>query len=84
MIHRADKLADILASLDKRFGSVVIKPVLPRANKAAKRVIVTARLDGRAPLAILAPLVLHDDGDNPHTIEADDILRGRAVIDMAG
>ena len=84
MIHRADKLADILAALDKRFGSVVIKPVLPRANKAAKRVIVTARLDGRAPLVILAPLVLHDDGDNPHTIEADDILRGRAFIDMTG
>lgn len=82
LIHRADKLADIVAALAPSFGSIVIKPVLPHAGRDAKRVLVTARLGGRAPLRLLAPLVLHDDGPGPHTPEADAILRGRAVIDL--
>ena len=82
LIHRADKLADIVAALAPSFGSIVIKPVLPHADRDAKRVLVTARLGGRAPLRLLAPLVLHDDGPDPHTLEADAILRGRAVIDL--
>lgn len=81
-IHRADKLADIIAALSPSFGSIVIKPVLPHADRDAKRVLVTARLGGRAPLRLLAPLVLHDDGPDPHTPEADAILRGRTVIDL--
>jgi tRNA1(Val) A37 N6-methylase TrmN6 len=82
LIHRADKLDDILAALSPRFGSVVIKPVQPRADKAAKRILVTARLGGKAPLALLPALILHDDGPAPHTPQAEAILRGQAVIDM--
>jgi tRNA1(Val) A37 N6-methylase TrmN6 len=84
LIHRADKLADIVMALDKRFGSVVVKPVQPHTNKPAKRVIVTARLGGRSPFVLLAPLVLHDDGPDAHTPEADAILRGRDFIEMEG
>lgn len=82
LIHRADKLADILAALSPRFGSVVVKPIHPRAGLDAKRVIVSARLGGRAPLRLLSPLILHGDGPEMHTPEADAILRGEAVIDM--
>jgi tRNA1(Val) A37 N6-methylase TrmN6 len=82
LIHRADKLAGILAALDRQFGSVVIKPVQPHTDKAAKRVLVTARLKGRAPLVLLPALVLHDDGPDPHTQDAEAILRGRSVIDL--
>lgn len=80
LIHRADKLADILAALDKSFGSVIIKPIQPREGQPAKRVIVTARIGGRAPLQLLAPLVLHEG--EAFTAEADAILRGRAVVTL--
>ena len=82
LIHRADKLADILEGLAPRFGSISVKPVLPHADRDAKRVLVTARLGGKAPLRLLPPMVLHDEGPDPHTPEADAILRGRAVIDL--
>lgn len=82
LIHRSDKLADIVAGLNGAFGSIVIKPVSPHADRDAKRVLVTARLGGKAPLRLLPPLVLHDDGPDPHTRQADAILRGRAVIDL--
>lgn len=80
LIHRADRLADILTALDRSFGSVVIKPIHPRSGEPAKRVIVQATIGGKAPLVLLAPLVLHDGAG--HSAEADAILRGRAVLEM--
>jgi tRNA1(Val) A37 N6-methylase TrmN6 len=80
LIHRADALAEILAAFGKRFGSVAIRPVHPRAGRPAKRILVTARLGGKAPLVILPGLVLHEgEGNSP---EAEAILRGRAIIEM--
>tara|TARA_R110000868_G_scaffold158190_4_gene386150 strand:- start:4956 stop:5684 length:729 start_codon:yes stop_codon:yes gene_type:complete len=81
LIHRADALAEILAGLGKTFGSVAIRPVQPRAGRPAKRVLVTARLGGKAPLVLLPALILHE-GEG-HSAEADAILRGRAVVAMA-
>ncbi|WP_323762178.1 tRNA1(Val) (adenine(37)-N6)-methyltransferase [Maricaulis sp.] len=81
LIHRADRLADILTALDRSFGSVVIKPVHPRAGEAAKRVIVRATVGGKSPLVLLAPLILHE-GEG-HSTEADAILRGKAGVEMA-
>lgn len=82
LIHRADALGEILVALAPRFGSVAIRPVHPRADRPAKRVLVTARLGGKAPLVILPPLVLHDESGAAHTAGADAILRGRAMIAM--
>jgi tRNA1(Val) A37 N6-methylase TrmN6 len=84
LIHRADKLADILAALKPRFGSVAIKPIHPRLEKPAKRVVVTARMNGRAPLVMLPPLALHDDQGGKYSAEADAILRGEADLPMEG
>ena len=81
LIHRADKLGDILSAFGKRFGSIAVKPIQPRADKPAKRILVTARLHGRAPLKLLAPLVLHD-GPEGYSETADRVLRGRSVIEM--
>lgn len=80
LIHRADRLADILTALERSFGSVVIKPIHPRAGEPAKRVIVRATIGGKSPLVLLAPLILHD-GES-HSAEAHAILRGKAVLEM--
>ncbi len=75
LIHRADRFADILAALGRRFGAAVIFPLWPKAGFPAKRVIVSA-LKGRKTLPLLSPgLVLHDDG-GAYTPAAESILRG--------
>jgi tRNA1(Val) A37 N6-methylase TrmN6 len=80
MIHRADRLGDILALLGEGGGSFRIRPVQPFADEAAKRVLVRAVKTGRAPLVLLPALVLHDRSGAKHTAEAEAILRGEAAL----
>lgn len=80
VIHRADRLADLLALLGAKAGSFAIRPVQPHADEAAKRVLVQAVRGGKAPLRLLPPLVLHDRSDAKHTPEAEAILRGEASL----
>lgn len=81
VIHRADRLADLLAHLDAQAGSFRIRPVQPFADVPAKRVLVRAVKRGRAPLVLLPALVLHPrDGGAKHTVEAEEILRGDAEL----
>jgi tRNA1(Val) A37 N6-methylase TrmN6 len=81
IIHRADRLADLLAGLAPRCGSLRIRPVQPRAGSPVSRVIVRAVRGGRAPLVLLPPLVLHPDGEGKHTPQADAILRDAAPLE---
>ncbi len=80
LIHRADRLADILALLGAGAGSFRVRTVQPFADEAAKRVLVRAIKTGKAPLVMLPPLVLHDRSGDKHTAEADAILRGEAAL----
>jgi tRNA1(Val) A37 N6-methylase TrmN6 len=80
VIHRADRLADLLALLARKAGSFRIRPVHPFAEAPAKRVLVRAVKTGKAPLVLLPPLVLHDRSGAKHTAEAEAILRGEAEL----
>lgn len=82
MIHRADRLADILSLLGEKAGSFAILPIQPFADQPAKRVLVQAVRTGRAPLRLLPPLVLHDHSGAKHTPAAEAILRGDAVLEL--
>lgn len=70
LIHRADRLGDVLAGLGDRAGDVRILPLAARVDRAAGRVIVSARKGSRAGLALLAPLVLHQGP--AHVADGDD------------
>ena len=80
MIHRADRLGDLLALLVPKAGSFQIRPIHPFADAPAKRVLVRAIKTGKAPLKLLPPLVLHPRDGGKHTPEAEAILRGEAVL----
>ncbi len=80
MIHRADRLADLLALLSPKSGSFQIRPIQPFADAPAKRVLVRAVKTGKAPLILLPPLVLHPREGAKHTEATEAILRGDAEI----
>lgn len=79
-IHRADRLGDILTGLSAKAGSFRVRAIQPFADSDAKRVIVAAKRLGKAPLRLLPPVVLHDNGERKHTPEVEAILRGEAVL----
>jgi len=78
VIHRADRLDDLLAALAPGFGAIVVFPLWPHEGEPARRVIVRARKGVRTPLSLSAGLVLHRAGGG-YTERADAALRGAAL-----
>jgi tRNA1(Val) A37 N6-methylase TrmN6 len=81
MIHRADRLDDCLAAL-RGFGGVAVLPLHPKPDRAAKRVLLRARLGSGEPLALLPGLVLHE-ADGRFTAAADAVLRDGKALSLA-
>lgn len=78
MIHRADRLDEILALLQGRAGDIVVFPIWPRADadgvpRDARRVIVRARKGANGPMRLASGLILHDGEE--FSDAADAILR---------
>jgi tRNA1(Val) A37 N6-methylase TrmN6 len=82
LIWRADGLAEILAALDRGFGSLVILPVHGDAAKPAIRLLVRAVKGGRAPTQILAALMLNNESAVPNK-QVQEILQGKGVLPLA-
>ena len=77
LVHRADRLQEILALLDRRAGETAVLPLWPPRGVAAKRVIIHARKRVRGGTVVHSGLVLHGDRtDERYTPEAEAILRG--------
>ena len=81
LIHRAERLPDILGQLSGRCGSIQVRPIQPFVDTPAKRVVVRAVKSGKGPLQLLPPLVLHDRGGSKHTEQTERLLRGDAPLD---
>jgi tRNA1(Val) A37 N6-methylase TrmN6 len=79
LIHRADRLAEILAWLAGRAGRIDVLPLLPKAGTAPKRVVLRIRPGGQGGRATLPGLVLHES-DGRYTAAADAILRDAAAL----
>jgi tRNA1(Val) A37 N6-methylase TrmN6 len=80
VIHRAEKLRDILTALDGRAGDIAVLPLHPRADEPAKRIIVRATKGARGPTRYLPSLILHDDGPDKHTPAVEAALRGESAL----
>jgi tRNA1(Val) A37 N6-methylase TrmN6 len=81
MIHRADRLGDLLAALDGRAGGVIVFPLWPGEGKPAKRILLHAKKGSAAPMILAQGLVLHRaDGRNSEAAEA--ILRHGAALPL--
>jgi tRNA1(Val) A37 N6-methylase TrmN6 len=82
LIWRADGLAEVLAALDRGFGSLAILPVHADAKRPALRVLVRAVKGGKAPTQIHAGLVLNDESALPSK-EVQEILAGKGILPLA-
>ncbi len=79
MINRASALEEILYHIHGKLGDIHIMPLISKSGQNAKRVIVTARKDSKAPLVICPPLIIHEN-DGRHTPEAEAILRAGKTL----
>jgi tRNA1(Val) A37 N6-methylase TrmN6 len=79
MIHRPEALPAILAAFGQRLGAVAIRPVHPRGDADAIRVLVTGVKGSKAPLRLLPALVLHD-ASGAFTPLSAAIHRGEALL----
>jgi tRNA1(Val) A37 N6-methylase TrmN6 len=82
MIWRADGIGEVLAALDRGFGSLMILPVHADAASPAIRVLVRATKGGRAPTRLLMGLALNDDASRP-TPDTQAILVGEKSLPLA-
>jgi len=82
LIWRADGLSEVLATLERGFGSVEILPAHPVPDAPAIRVLVSAIKGGRAPLT-LHPAIMLQDGNRAGSAEAQAVVEGRAVLHLA-
>ncbi len=86
LIHRSERLPDLLRALPRKMGSVEIRPIAPRFGKSANLILMRARKGGRSPFRLHTPLVLHEGEKHTHDAEsfcddAQDILRrGEALV----
>ncbi len=82
MIHRADRLDDVLAALKGRAGGCEIFPLWPGNGKAAKRIILRAYKGNDGPLVMLPGLTLHG-AETKYTDAAEHILRHAGGLDLS-
>jgi tRNA1(Val) A37 N6-methylase TrmN6 len=81
MIHRADRLEQLLGHLAGRAGAITVFPLWPGAQKPANRVIVQARKGAGAPTRLVPGLVLHGP-DGRYTAAAEAVLRRAAALPL--
>jgi tRNA1(Val) A37 N6-methylase TrmN6 len=82
LIWRADGLEDVLAALDRGFGSLAILPIHGNAATPAIRILIRAIKGGKAPTRIYAALMLNDESGVPNK-QVQEILAGKGALPLA-
>ncbi|MEX0923427.1 MAG: methyltransferase [Rhodovibrionaceae bacterium] len=81
LIHRADRLGEILSLLRGWAGEIVVFPLWPGAGRPAKRVLLRARAGVATPMKLAAGLALHD-ADGGFSPQAETVLRQGAALPL--
>jgi tRNA1(Val) A37 N6-methylase TrmN6 len=82
LIWRADGITEVLADLDRGFGSLAILPIHGEAGAPAIRILIRAVKGGRAPTQILPALMLNDESGLPNK-RVQQIVAGDGVLPLA-
>lgn len=81
VVHRADRLNDIVAVMSEKAGSIIIYPFYSKAGKDASRVIIRAQKDANGLLALKSGMIVHKS-DGTYSDEAENILRHAHFLDI--
>jgi tRNA1(Val) A37 N6-methylase TrmN6 len=81
LIHKAEALTRLLATMNGRFGALKILALHPRERAPAHRVIIQGTKGNRAAPVLLPGFMLHGAG-NAFTEEAQAILRDGAELPL--
>jgi tRNA1(Val) A37 N6-methylase TrmN6 len=79
LVARPDNLQAVLEAASNRYGDIRVRPVHPRPERRASRLLLSARRGSKAPFQLLPPVVLQDGEGRPTPI-AEAIGEGRATI----
>ena len=82
LIWRADGITEVLAALDRGFGSLAILPVHGETGAAAIRILIRAVKGGRAPTQVLPALMLNDESGLPNK-QVLEVLAGNDALPLA-
>jgi tRNA1(Val) A37 N6-methylase TrmN6 len=83
LVHRADRLDEIVSLLHGKAGELAILPLWPKVGKTAKRLILRARKGIRTGATMLQGLMLHE-ADGKYTEAAEAVLRDGAELRFSG
>ena len=79
LIHRADRLDQILALMRKSFGGLSVYPLWPKTGRPAKRVIVSGIKGSASPTKILPGAIIHN-ADGSYTAPVQAALTGEKLL----
>ncbi len=85
LVNRIEQLPECLVALDGRAGAIKVLPMASRLGRPAKLFLLTAKKGAKAPMSLLAPLILHEgaehfrDGDNYSEIARSVLREGQAL-----
>ncbi|MDF1857261.1 methyltransferase [Pseudooceanicola sp.] len=86
-IHRAERLPELITAFASHLGALELKPLTPRAGRAARLLLLRGRKERNAAFQLHAGLLLHSGAS--HTSDAEDytaiasaILREAAPLDF--
>lgn len=78
LIHRAEKLPEILGAASQHLGSLEVLPLIPRSGRAARLVLVRGRKGGRADFKLHHGWVLHEG--SAHEADRENYTRATACV----
>ena len=79
MIYRTEKIGEVAACAQGRFGAISIVPVHSKIDEGAKRILLRMVKGSRAPLTIMPGLVLHESDGRPTEL-AEALMNGEARV----
>ena len=74
MVNRAEALPHVCNILQGKAGGLTVLPIYSKTGQEAKRIIIAAQKDSKAPCKILPPFITHD-ANGKYTPQAEKILR---------
>ena len=81
IVHRHDRLGEILHYLGDRHGRIAVMPLIPTQGAAPKRILVQVTKGQDGPMFENDGLILHEDG-RTYTNVAEAILRHAQPLNM--